>query len=168
MTTKKHDVEYSLFNASDDWILHYIDDAVFDKSLLFNILFQERILMHESYFFNSSLLARHIKRSKTELSLFEYAAQRGLIVPTVRNKSETLREAYDFLHSGKLYNSFNLLIPELKPYKNRIIGAVDYGLNKEKIKPKWWPEPTTPDKVLGNQYLKLGLDNFREDFLSVE
>ena len=56
------DLQYSLFNASDDWIAHYIDDVTFDESLLLNILFQDRILIHESYFFNSSLLARHIQR----------------------------------------------------------------------------------------------------------
>jgi len=147
--------EFSLFNASDEWILHYVDDPVFEESLLLNVLFQDKILMHESYFFNSSLLSRHINRRPGRLSLFEYASLRGLIVPAIRDRKATsLAEAYEGLE-GQFFKDFQLLIPEMQPFKDRIVGAVDAGLTRKNLKPFYWPEPTSPDVNLGHRYHEL-------------
>ena len=147
--------EYSLFNASDQWVLHYVDDPVFEESLLLNVLFQDKILMHESYFFNSSLLARHMLRRKGRLSFFEYAAQRGLIVPAIRNTNVScLADAYDALEVD-FFKNYQLLSPEMQPFKDRVIGAVDAGLRKKNQEPFYWPKPTTLDTNLGHRYYKL-------------
>ena len=72
-----NNLQYSLFNAADDWIAPYIDDVTFEESLLLNILFQDRILMHEAHLFNSKLLAYHMQRARGKSSLIEYGARRG-------------------------------------------------------------------------------------------
>ncbi len=118
--------------------------------------------MHESYFFNSAILARHIQRARGT-SLVEYAAKRGLIVPAVRDHNvENLSQAHESLTSGTLYRDYELTIQEMQPFVDRLIAAVDLGLEQKRQKPIYWPSDST-EFSLGLQYLRLIRNIFQRD-----
>ncbi len=97
--------------------------------------------MHEAYFFNSTLLVDHIKRAQGRPALFEVAAKAGLIVPAFRDpNTESLDQAFELM-KGEYGHDYVLLRPEVQPFKNRILAAIDIGL--EKTKPFYWPTPRT-------------------------
>jgi hypothetical protein len=144
---------YSLFNAADDCLARNIGIAAFEESLLLNVLFQERLLVHEAYFFNSTLLAEHLSRAKGHQSLFEAASRRGLIVPAFRDPhTASLEEAYARMKQDDVYGpSYELLHPTVQPYRDRIIASVNRGL--ENRKPFYWPTET--QGYLGDGYLRV-------------
>jgi hypothetical protein len=134
-------VEYSLFNAADDFFTHITEDGVFGESLLLNVLFQESILLHEAYFLGSGLLARHVAQASRGVpSLFELACRRGLIVPAFRDvKVAALEQAYEVLK--KTYgHASDVVHPQMQPFVDRIIASVDLGLTT--TKPFYWPKRT--------------------------
>ena len=140
-----------MFNATDDCLALFIDQNEFDESLLLNTLFQDQILVHESNFFNSTLLAAHIKQARGEPSLFELTARRGLIVPAFRNPgTQSLEQAYEGMKTvyGK---SYDLLHPDLQPFRDRLIASIDTGLKH--AKPFYWPGDERDS--LGERYHRL-------------
>ena len=140
-------LEYSLFNSADDCLAHSLKGGVFEESLILNLLFQERLLMHEAYFFNSTLLVEHIEQAQGRPALFEVAAKAGLIVPAFRDpKTESLDHAFEKMKS-EYGQDFVLLHPKVQPFKNRIVAAVDIGLERQK--PFYWPANAPP---LGEGY----------------
>ena len=111
------------------------------------MLFQERLLVHEAYFFNSTLLVDHIKSAQGRPALFEIAAKAGLIVPAFRDPDiESLDQAFEQM-KGEYGQGYVLLRPEVQPFKNRIVAAIDLGL--ENTKPFYWPVNAPP---LGEGY----------------
>jgi hypothetical protein len=130
----------SFFSAADEAMSYVISPQVFDESLLLNILFQERILLHEAYFFNSGNLGTHVSTAAGFPSLFEVAAQNGIITPGFRDRTcRSLEQAYDLMQKGHVYGqSWSLVHPQVKPVLFRIIAAVDEGT--EKHGPYYWPE----------------------------
>lgn len=149
--------EYSLFNAADDCLAHYVGEDSFNESLLLNVLFQEKVLVHEAYFFNSTLLTKHIQGAKGEPSLFELAAQRGIVVPAFRHRQTgTLEEAYELMKKEDVYGeSYDLLHPAMQPFLDRLIGSVNVGLRNSK--PFYWPASDDQDESLGlgNGYYRI-------------
>jgi hypothetical protein len=140
-------LEYSLFNAADDCLAQSLKGGVFEESLLLNILFQERLLLHEAYFFNSTLLVDHMKRTPGTPTLFEVAARAGLIVPAFRNpNTQSLEEAF-VLMKQEYGQDYVLLSPDVLPYKDKILAAVEQGLKT--VKPFYWPTDMPP---LGESY----------------
>jgi hypothetical protein len=130
--------EYSLFNSADDCLAYSLLETTFDESLILNVLFQERLLLHEAYFFNSTLLASHVERAKMGTpSLFELAARRGLIVPAFRDpKTQTIDQAQDVM-KATYGSSYGLIHPRMQPFRDRVLAAVNMGL--ETTKPFYWP-----------------------------
>ncbi len=140
-------IEYSLFNGADDCLAHSLRGGIFEESLLLNVLFQERLLVHEAYFFNSTLLVDHIKSAQGRPALFEIAAKAGLIVPAFRDPNrESLDQAFEQM-KGEYGQGYVLLHPDVQPFKNRIVAAIDLGL--ENTKPFYWPVDAPP---LGEGY----------------
>jgi hypothetical protein len=142
--------EYSLFNSADDCLAYSIQESIFDESLMLNVLFQEQLLLHEAYFFNSTLLASHVERAKMGApSLFELAARRGLIIPAFRDlKTQTMEQAEDVM-KATYGSSYGLIHPRMQPFRDRVFAAVSTGL--ESTKPFYWPN--TGDS-LGEGYEK--------------
>jgi len=132
--------EYSLFNSADDCLSYSLQESTFDESLMLNILFQERLLVHEAYFFNSTLLAGHVRRAKPGTpSLFELAARRGLIVPAFRDsKTQTMDQAQEVM-TVTYGSSYGLMHPQMQPLRDRVFASVDIGLQLPEIKPFYWP-----------------------------
>lgn len=140
-------VELNLFNAADANFEYFLVQDDFDRSLLFNILFQDRILLHEAYFFTSGFLAKHIKDSKHSTSLFEVAAKNGIIVPAFREKNiRTLEDCYKGMPQvyGKNHKIINDNLDTASLY--RLYHAVNIG--SEKSEPFYWPEGV----MLGESY----------------
>jgi len=77
----------SLFNATDDCLTPFIGSDEFNESLLLNILFQESIVVTEVRFFNSTLLAEHVRMASGTPSLLRTRGAPG---------------DCDFLHSVKM------------------------------------------------------------------
>ena len=151
--------EYSLFNSADDCLAYSIPESTFDESLILNVLFQERLLLHEAYFFNSTLLASHVERAKMGTpSLFELAARHGLIVPAFRDlKTQTIDQAQDVMKAtyGGSYGLVNL---RMQPFRDRVFAAVNMGL--ETTKPFYWPS--------GGDSLGAGYENTIRELLQTE
>jgi hypothetical protein len=145
--------EYSLFNSADDCLSYRLLDTTFDESLMLNVLFQERLLLHEAYFFNSTLLANHLERAKMGVpSLFELAATRGLITPAFRDhKTQTIDQVQDVM-KATYGGSFGLINPRMQPFRDRMFAAVNIGL--ENTRPFYWPV-ATGGKSLGEGYEKI-------------
>jgi hypothetical protein len=146
-------LQYSLFNAADDCLAGNVGIASFEESLLLNVLFQEQLLLHEAYFFNSTLLAQHLKRAAGWPSLFEAACRRGLIVPAFRDPlTASLEQAYERMKSEDVYGtSYELLHPDMQPMRDRVLGSVAAGL--QKTQPLYWP--TDEKGFLGEGYLQV-------------
>lgn len=141
--------DYNLFSAADAVLAPFITQFDFERSLLFNILFQDKLLLHESYFFGSNFIANHIKDSIHPISLFEKAAQQGIIIPAYREeKVKTLEESYNHMKTvyGKDYNFIDENHNDATIY--RLYDALNRGLLIEA--PFYWPK----DTQLGVTYYK--------------
>lgn len=131
--------EYSLFNSADDCLAYSLDERAFDESLLLNVLFQDRILLNEAYFFNSTLLADHVKSAVGHPSLFELASRENLIVPAFRDRNtETLDQAYEMMRH-EYGPEYELLSPQMQPYRDRVVASIDVGLEKQNGIAFFWP-----------------------------
>ncbi|MDF3069771.1 MAG: hypothetical protein K0R38_5372 [Polyangiaceae bacterium] len=85
----------ALLSVADEPIAGSISQEDFDSSLLRHVLFGRGVVLHEAYFFNSSLLQQHIANATGDTSLFEAAARAGLIVPAFLDRdTEDLEDAY--------------------------------------------------------------------------
>ena len=136
--------ELSLFNAMDGNLLD-VSKPTFDQSLTMNLLFQERVLVNETMFFNSHNLALHLKDNSGRQSLFEAACKQGLVVPALRGTT-TLEEA--FQNFPKIYGkNYDAVTPEMKPFRDNVIAAVDIGIHEGRTKVFAWPELDTPLSV---------------------
>ena len=124
--------EYSLLNAADGSLMD-LDTRKFEDSLTMNILFQERILLHEPNFFNSNFIIDHIRRRPSELSLFELACRSGLIIPAFRDPKmkglEEVRRAEPYGTSiVKLVDRFQRLVPPFDSGDNFVgVGGPSEG-----------------------------------------
>jgi hypothetical protein len=71
------------FAAADEPISEVVRRDGFDRSLLHNLLFGRQVVVHEAFFFNSTLLREHVESGRGT-SLFESAARCGLVSPAFR------------------------------------------------------------------------------------
>ena len=84
------------FSSSDGGIEHSITQEEFDRSLVYNLLFEPTgLVITDIFFFNCRFLIDHVER--TGRSLFESALGRGLVTPAFRSADtmsfqESLRE----------------------------------------------------------------------------
>lgn len=74
-----------LLNAADDCLADYMTPREFEESLILNVLFHERIVVHEAFFFDSPHLHEHLRSAPHGLSVFEEAARRGIVAPAFRD-----------------------------------------------------------------------------------
>lgn len=82
------------FASSDGGIEHSISQGDFERSLVYNLLFEPTdLLMSDISFFNSKYLISHVER--TGWSLFERALSRGLIVPAFRSDVTSFRNSLE-------------------------------------------------------------------------
>lgn len=142
---------YSLFNSADDCLAYSLSEPKFSEGLLLNILFQEGLLLHEAYFFNSTLLAQHLACAKRGTpSLFEQASRSGLIIPAFRDpNTETLDQAYSGMKTT-YGDSYQISSPQMQAFRDRIVASVDIGLRI--TKPFYWP---TDKGSVGQGYQRL-------------
>jgi hypothetical protein len=141
--------EYSLFNAMDGTLLD-LGSQAFDESLTMNLLFQEKILVHEALFFNCPNLVQHFGRRRPGYqSLFEAACKQGLVVPALRDpKVQSLEQAFQAM--SKVYGAdYKVVIPDMEPYRDLIIAAVDTSIVQGITRPFYWP---VDGPSLGEQY----------------
>jgi hypothetical protein len=85
------------FSSSDGGIEHSITQVEFDRSLVYNLLFEPTgLVVPDVFFFNCPFLIDHIE--STGRSLFESALSRGLVIPAFRAVETTsFRESLEEL-----------------------------------------------------------------------
>jgi hypothetical protein len=127
--------QLSLFNAMDGNLLS-VGEGVFNQSLVMNVLFQEKLLVSETLFFNSHVLAKHIGQMSGHQSLFEAACKQGIVVPALRGV-KTLEDAFN--NFPKIYGPKYPGVPAMLPFKDRVIAAVDSGIAGGRTIPVQWP-----------------------------
>ena len=60
----------AFFSAADEAAAGFLSQDAFEESLLYHVLFANKLLLHEAYFFNSSLLLKHVQCHPGPISLF--------------------------------------------------------------------------------------------------
>ena len=156
--------ELSLLNATDDGLARFIKQDTFTESLLMNILFQHRMLVHESSFFHSSHLQNHILGAGDSRSIFECAASKGLIIPAFRSKNTiSLEQVYTALQKNHVYGSgYDPLHVGYSEATKRLISSVDAGLDLTG-EGFYWPAADEPGKNLGIGYLNMMREYLQTD-----
>jgi hypothetical protein len=120
-------------SAADDAVGYLVGQEGFNRSLLHNLLFGSPVVVHESFFFNSTVLLGHVTGVRGE-SLFERAAREGLVLPAYRSRDTSNLVA---AHDDMRRNSYP---PGSVPYSlddthYRIIRAIDHGIDVGKVAP---------------------------------
>lgn len=132
----------NFFNAADVAIAHEMDFHGFEKSLFQNILFQESILLHEAYFFNSEYLLRHAYRyGEGTRSLFGEAAKKGLVIPAISDASnKNMKQLYEFLVEkyGKNNNNFRMDLLKDARFKSYLRNIQDGWKKRGNV--QHWPD----------------------------
>lgn len=132
---------HCLFNALDGSLSRVNIDA-FNRSLVLNILFQDRLLVYSGSLFTCENLFRHLSQKKDRFSLFEVACKEGLIVPALKDRQfDNLRDAAN----AQRKDSPGYELPEARIYREQIITAVDNA----NARPVYCREDAKP---LGNSY----------------
>src|SRR6188768_3078928 len=126
----------------------------FERQLVSMVLFDHRILITDSFFFNSSTLLNHVAvaSKRSHESLFEAAIARGLVVPTVRQPSDNFVHIAEYLirdgATGLLsHDDIAVLAAKFVVESSRRDAFVD------------WPKP------MGARYLQLLRENLSEPML---
>ncbi|BFP43208.1 hypothetical protein FGF1_40530 [Flavobacteriaceae bacterium GF1] len=125
----------SFFNAADEANKMEVDSRSFEESLIYNVLFQRKLVLQDAYYINSRYLRSHVLENPFhQFSLFEEASQEGIIIPTIRNKNLSFFENLKELSSDRTYgkNEHNLDFKILEnPTYEAFIKNSQKGLDKE-------------------------------------
>lgn len=146
--------QFILFNAADNMMSNSINQYEFDKSLLLNILFQDKLILHEAYYFGSENLINHLNNDKVSITLFEAASKSGLIIPAYRNeKTSTLEDVYtkmEDIYTGN-NSGFN---PLLDKHTRNVLFSISekLSLNGDTF---YWPKADENGNSLGESYFEL-------------
>lgn len=131
--------QVSLFNASDLWLTDLLSPEAFDRTLIMNMLFQERVAFHETYFLTSRHLVDHVRR--TPNSLFESACREGIIVPTykrpVSGPFSTVLESW--ISSSEYTPADLLMTTDNAEAQGRIVRSLDVAFDRGVLRPIVWP-----------------------------
>ncbi len=131
----------NLFNVADEALVHFINPSQFDSSLVHHVLFQENVLLEESFLGDSTHIFNHIERARKNLkeSLFLEALRNGIIVPALRevgnNPYGRLFERWEEFYGNK----FLILTPEYSTLRYLIKDALNCSL-QEGFLPFEWPK----------------------------
>ncbi|RYC52722.1 hypothetical protein [Flagellimonas olearia] len=164
--------QFILFNAADNMMANSINQYEFDKSLLLNILFQDKLILHEAYYFGSENLIRHLNNDKVSVTLFEAASKAGLIIPAYRDeKTSTLEDVYknmEEIYSGN-HSGFN---PLLDKHTRNTLFSISEKLSLDNHT-FYWPKTNEAGFSLGESYFallkeQLSKKNFDEGILKDE
>ena len=127
------------FSSSDGGIEHSITQGEFDRSLVYNLLFEPTgLVITDIFFFNCRFLINHIEGAGR--SLFESALGRGLVIPAFRAADtmsfrESLREIGSQAVLGIEENQYRTTPERLA---RRLDGA--YLSSRTEARKLVWPE----------------------------
>ncbi|WP_190810892.1 hypothetical protein [Flagellimonas sp. S3867] len=112
----------SFFNAADEANKQEVDSHSFEESLIYNVLFQRKLVLQDAYYINSRYLRAHVLDNPFhQFSLFELASQEGIIVPTIRNRNlsffNNLKELSSERNYGKNEHNLDIKILENTRYE---------------------------------------------------
>ena len=79
----------NFLNVADNALRHFIDSTEFDASIVHHLLFQDDVLIDESYLGDSPLVFNHVLRAREQGqdSLFLSAIEQGIFLPAFRTLS---------------------------------------------------------------------------------
>jgi len=153
-----HSPNYVLFTTADAANVHGNTLQHFEKDLLINLLFEDKLLLPDAYLAISKHLIEHISNRPSGGSLFELAARNGLVVPAYRNAAtRNLEEGLKVLKGvyGSLDN-LHILQLEDKLTLKRLCTCIDDGGQV-----LHWPPPN--QLSLGESYKKMLHDKLRNE-----
>lgn len=147
---------YVLFTAADPIYAFVPTRKDFEYHLLMNLLFEEKLMMHEGYIINSPFLAEHIGDNPRGKSLFEIAAENGLIIPAYRQRdTDSLREAITIMEAAHSRKTILHLSTEKQIIRDRLCESVDKGGEVF-----YWPNEKLS---MGESYQNLLFDKLRNE-----
>lgn len=151
---KMDNLNRSLFSISDEMMSNYFGKGEFEKSLLYNILFKDKLLMNESSYFGSYYFFEHLLKERSGISLFEYANREGIVNPIFKFKNiNTLEMVFNNFKSGNLYNKNGYGI-NINLEKERMLVLKIENLSKElpKGKEEYWREASNARDYSSHYY----------------
>jgi hypothetical protein len=145
-----------LFTAADAIYAFVPTKEAFEHHLLTNLLFEEKLIMHEGYLANSPFLAEHIKDNPRRHSLFEIAAENGLIVPAYRQTGITsFRDALKLMKDVYGEKVSLHMLSEDQLMNDRLCECIDAGRQLF-----YWPHEKLS---MGESYQNLLFDKLRKE-----
>jgi hypothetical protein len=123
------------FSIADRQLESFADYNDFERSLVFNALFQKGILIPDIFCFISQNLIKHIFESDhpNRKSLFEACIEQGIVVPAFRN-----RETTSF--NDALADINELEIQGVHENANKIANRLQNAAKKNpQFSPEYWP-----------------------------
>ncbi|WP_433058104.1 hypothetical protein [Dactylosporangium sp. CS-033363] len=79
-----------------------VSRATFERDLVNMILFDDRILLSDSIFFNNPTVLEHVRAARDAPSLFEHAIMRGIVTPTVREPVDSFADIARYVRRYEL------------------------------------------------------------------
>jgi hypothetical protein len=147
---------YVLFTAADAIYAFVPTRKDFEYRLLINLLFEEKLMMHEGYIINSPFLAEHIRYNARGRSLFEIAAENALIIPAYRQEGTvTLLEAVSIMEAAHSKKTILHLSTEEKTTRYRLSECLYKGQQVF-----YWPNEKLS---MGESYQNLLFDKLRNE-----
>lgn len=158
----------NFLNIADGALLANLELPDFHRSLIFNILFKERILLHGGYYFNSRLIGEHVKAHKDNLnkSLLAYFSKKGIVTPTIYDSSiQDMEQLHKVLSSPKVYGNIESTFPQTIPeHLTKFLKIVSKGF--EVKKPLYFNEEN-PNGVVKDFHTRImSFYNKNEPFIS--
>lgn len=149
--------EYVLFTAADTLTMQGKTLEDFEIMLVYNILFEDKILMHDAYHANSEFLYQHIAKYRYRESLFELAADNALVVTAYRDSSTTSLEEGIKRMEADYGENYPLAIKKADEVTvKRLCGCVNNGGQNF-----FWAEGKNP--VLGLSYEQVLREMLQDD-----
>lgn len=126
------------FSSSDGGIEHSITQAEFNRSLVYNLLFEPTgLVVPDTSFFNCRFLIDHVEC--TSRSLLESALSGGLVIPAFRTEAMSFRQS---LHQIDRQAVLGIEKSQYRTAPERLAARLDsvYRLSRQEGKGIVWPQ----------------------------
>jgi hypothetical protein len=132
--------DYYLFTAADQPASVLSGRNEFETRLVHGLLLEPGLVLPDTYFFSSAGLLKHVFKKPGEVSLFELALEKGLVVPALRQPASSFTEVITYLREQQLqgqYDELDDLASRLSQFQkldtDRILWPNQVGVSYEKL-----------------------------------
>lgn len=141
------------FSVADRGLESSIDYDTFERSLVYNSMFQPGLVIPDIFIFISQNLKHHFSESKNRKNLFEACIENNYIVPAFRNRN--VKSFDDALQEIQAKGDQKRAIQGVQQESEKLAACLDRACENSDFCPEYWPP-----KDVGNEF-----DKVVEDYL---